>query len=214
MIGALDAYAAGLREVLDGAAVPLQAVLADGTRFDLPLARWLGPLTDADEDVLRRARGPVLDIGCGPGRHVRALARRGVLALGVDISPTAVTLARQRGADAIEGSIFDHVVGAGRWQTALLLDGNVGIGGHPLRLLRRVHSLLAPDGMLLVELDPQRRGVARTRAHLEGSIGRSESFGWARVGNDVIGAIGERAGFSLAEGWSADGRNFAQLNVD
>ena len=41
----------------------------------------------ADEAVLDRAQAPVLDVGCGPGRHVLALARRGHLALGVDIAP-------------------------------------------------------------------------------------------------------------------------------
>ena len=35
--------------------------------------------------------------GCGPGRHLHALARRGVFALGVDISLAAVTLARDLG---------------------------------------------------------------------------------------------------------------------
>jgi hypothetical protein len=35
----------------------------------------------------------------------------------------------------------------------LLLDGNIGIGGDPHRLLRRVRELLTPTGRLLVELD-------------------------------------------------------------
>ena len=48
-----------------------------------------------------RARGPVLDVGCGPGRHVHHLARRGVLAIGIDVSRDAVRLARRRGASVI-----------------------------------------------------------------------------------------------------------------
>lgn len=35
----------------------------------------------------------VLDVGCGPGRHARALAERGIAAHGVDISPRFVELA-------------------------------------------------------------------------------------------------------------------------
>lgn len=35
----------------------------------------------------------VLDVGCGPGRHARALAARGIAAHGVDISATFVDLA-------------------------------------------------------------------------------------------------------------------------
>ena len=40
----------------------------------------------------------------------------------------------------------------GRWRSALLLDGNIGIGGRPARLLARIASLLAPGGAILVEL--------------------------------------------------------------
>jgi SAM-dependent methyltransferase len=35
----------------------------------------------------------VLDVGCGPGRHARALATRGIEVVGVDISPRFVELA-------------------------------------------------------------------------------------------------------------------------
>ena len=56
--------------------------------FDL--ARWAGPIDDADATVLDRCVAPVLDIGCGPGRFVLALAERGQAALGVDITGTAV----------------------------------------------------------------------------------------------------------------------------
>ena len=211
MTSALDVYAVGLEELMSGAASPLRVVLPDGSRFELPLHRWAGPLTAADEGILSRAGGPVLDIGCGPGRYVHALARRGVMALGVDVSPVAVRLARQRGADALEGSIFDHVPGAGNWQTALLLDGNVGIGGHPLRLLRRVRSLLAGAGALLVEVDPHQRGVLRLDARLEGSAGCSEPFAWTRGGAAAIGPLAAAAGFELAESWAVDGRGFARL---
>src|SRR5947208_5328272 len=35
----------------------------------------------------------VLDVGCGPGRHANALARRGIEVVGIDISQTFVDLA-------------------------------------------------------------------------------------------------------------------------
>lgn len=37
----------------------------------------------------------VLDVGCGPGRHAHALARRGIEVVGVDISATFVDLAAE-----------------------------------------------------------------------------------------------------------------------
>ena len=46
----------------------------------------------------------VLDVGCGPGRHAHALARRGIEVHGVDISERFVELARR---DAPPGATFD-----------------------------------------------------------------------------------------------------------
>ena len=39
------------------------------------------------------ARGPVLDLGCGAGRHLAVLRRSNKLALGLDLSPTLLALA-------------------------------------------------------------------------------------------------------------------------
>jgi SAM-dependent methyltransferase len=40
----------------------------------------------------------VLDVGCGPGRHALALARRGIEVVGVDLSPDFIALARDAAA--------------------------------------------------------------------------------------------------------------------
>jgi SAM-dependent methyltransferase len=176
----------------------------------LPLARWLGPAGAVDERVLDRAIGPVLDVGCGPGRHVSSLARRGVLALGVDVSPVAVRLARARGAKAIERSIFDRLPGAGTWGSALLLDGNIGIGGRPDALLRRVADLLAPGGRILLELDPPGAGADTQRLRLESDGAASEWFAWARVSIDALAGPAIAAGLLVTERWCDGGRWFAQ----
>jgi SAM-dependent methyltransferase len=185
----------------------------DGSRERLPVARWLGDATPAERAVLDRARGPILDVGCGPGRHVHALARRGELAVGLDVSPAAVRLARRRGALVLEGSVFDRVPGAGTWATVLLLDGNVGIGGAPAALLRRVAQLLAPAGRALVELDPPGTPADRFRARLESGALLSRSFAWARLPPESLAAVAARAGLRGHPPWCADGRWFAQLEA-
>ncbi|MFJ9683773.1 hypothetical protein ACIRP2_38020 [Streptomyces sp. NPDC101194] len=63
---------------------PVYLRLADGCRIRMPVHRWYAHPTVADESVLNRCVGPVLDVGCGPGRHCRALLGREVFALGVD----------------------------------------------------------------------------------------------------------------------------------
>lgn len=205
----LALYEAGLA----GEATELWARRRDGSRVPLPLDRWLGPLAGADEDVLSRAVAPVLDIGCGPGRHVLALARRGLIALGIDVSPIAVAHARRRGAHAIEASVFDRVPNAGQWGSALLLDGNVGIGGRPALLLRRLAQLVAPGGRVLVELEPPGVATRAERLRLECGGACSAWFRWAHVGVDGIEAAAEPAGLAVRETWERSGRWFAALDV-
>ncbi len=185
--------------------------LADGSSQPLPLHRYLAPADETDEQLLSGLRGPVLDVGCGPGRHLHALAVRGVFALGVDLSPVAVGLARGRGARAIVGSIFGEVPGGGRWASALLLDGNIGIGGVPQRLLTRIASLLGDGGELLVELAAPGTVTLCTQARIETASGESSWFDWANVSVTDVGAIASAAGFRIGVRWESDGRWFARL---
>ena len=184
-----------------------------GRTRPVALDTWLGSASAVDERVLDRARGPVLDVGCGPGRHVHALARRGVLAVGVDVSPVAVALARRRGATVFETSIFARLPGAGRWRTALLLDGNIGIGGRPDALLRRLAALLAPGGLVLVELDAPGIGVVHGRVRLEAEGAISDWFPWARVGVEAIAIPAHGAGLRVAARWRDETRWFAALEA-
>ncbi|HEX5617588.1 MAG TPA: class I SAM-dependent methyltransferase [Solirubrobacteraceae bacterium] len=190
---------------------PARVRLADGTLQPLPLDRWVGVADASDGAVLALATGPVLDLGCGPGRHLAALQARGLAALGVDLSPVAVQLARRRGAAAIPGDVFGTVPHTGRWRTALLLDGNIGIGGAPGALLRRTRELLAPCGRALVELDPPGAPTTRTRVRLEAGGDVSEWFRWARVGVDGIEPLAAAAGLEVVDVLCAGGRWLARL---
>ena len=189
----------------------LRAVDEHGTELPFAMRRYLEVPSDEECGVLARAVGPVLDIGCGPGRHVVALSRRGVAAVGVDISPMAAHLARKRGATVIEGSIFDRLPGAGTWGSALLLDGNIGIGGAPCKLLRRVGGLLTPTGIVLVEVEGPGVPTGALRLRLESEQARSRSFPWARMSTEALPLIASQAYFAVREQWQADGRWFATL---
>lgn len=184
----------------------------DGLRSELPVARYLGPVSAAERRLLEQVVGPVLDVGCGPGRLLHALAARDVFALGVDLSAAAVELALSGGAQAIMvGDVFGELPGAGSWQTALLLDGNIGIGGSPVRLLARLRTLLHADGLALVEVEPPsaRIGAAVARLEIGGQI--SDWFPWARVSAAEIGRVAAGARMCVQRLWCLEGRWFAQL---
>src|ERR1039457_4814934 len=141
----------------------------DGSRKPLSVDGWLHE-SPGDESIIDRCEGPTLDIGSGPGRLTVALNERGIPALGIDITPYAVDLARSSGALVMLRDVFDRVPGTGRWTTVLLADGNIGIGGGPAALLGRVAELLAPHGHAIVELGPPGPPLGRAPAALVGRV--------------------------------------------
>lgn len=183
----------------------------DGTVIPLDVAAWSSPADEVEHRRLADVRGPVLDIGCGPGRLLVALAERGIPALGVDASPVAVGHAIDRRATALVRSVFDPLPGTGRWATALLFDGNVGIGGDPVRLLGRAADLVARGGRVLVETAPPGTTSRSLPVRIERGSDRSSWFPWALVAADDIGALGARAGLRQVDLVEDDGRWFAEL---
>ncbi|WP_405911706.1 methyltransferase domain-containing protein [Streptomyces sp. NBC_00963] len=190
---------------------PLFLRRADGWLLPLDVERWCAGADRADMSVLARCEGTVLDIGCGPGRLVAALAGLGHRALGVDVSPAAVARTARAGAPALCRSVFDRLPGEGRWGTALLIDGNIGIGGDPRTLLGRAAQLIAPQGLLLAEAAPvDVDECVRVRVD-DGRGGAGADFPWARVGVRALLGHARAAGWSAAGQWQEEGRPFVAL---
>lgn len=184
--------------------------LADGRLLTLPVARWAGPVDVADESLLVRALGPVLDVGCGPGRLTAALHRRGVEVLGLELVDDIPVLAREAGAPLHLGDVFGPVPRPRTWQTIVLADGNIGIGGDATRLLARLRTLLAEGGAILCELHPGAQapgGLVR----LEGLGAASSWFPWTLLGTEALPSVASAAGLIVSETWSMRGRDFASL---
>lgn len=186
---------------------------ADGSREPLDIRRWTGDPDGADASLLTRCAGVTLDIGCGPGRLVSALVRRGIPALGIDLAATAVQLTISGGGAALRRSVFDPLPGEGRWSTALLADGNIGIGGDPAHLLRRVAQLTRRSGRVLVETDAQDPCAhERFAARVEDANGNAGApFRWARLGVRALAELAPACGFAVHAAWTLDGRHFVAL---
>ena len=114
------------------------------------------------EAFAQRTGGPLLELGCGTGRLLTPLARRGYHVTGVDISPAMLRLAGAK-ADAaavaeritlVEGD-YSAVALAGRFQFAFTVMNTFMYlveQETQLRALRHWRGHLAPNGMLLIDV--------------------------------------------------------------
>ena len=174
-----------------------RVVSVDGMASRLPVEDWTRTADAADLALLSYCAGPTVDLGCGPGRMTAALAARGLPSLGVDIVPEAVAQTEARGGRAVCRDLFEPLPGEGWWTTALLADGNVGIGGDPLALLARVRRLLVPGGRVVAEVHPPGTPSGPLLAELVCQCGGSSKFPWAVVGADAIGSIAAEVGLTV-----------------
>ena len=98
----------------------------------------------------------VLDVGCGPGRHALALARRGIEVVGVDLSEDFVALAREAAAKEelparfeildVRDLTYDRQFDA----AVCLCQGGFGLlgGRDEPAVFERISSALRPGGRL------------------------------------------------------------------
>jgi SAM-dependent methyltransferase len=130
-------------------------VSAGAGYYFAPFQEW----PELEQEAMKYARGRVLDVGCGAGRVALHLQGQGLEVTGIDISPLAVEVCRQRGVrDARRLSITQANSRLGRFDTVIMLGNNFGLFGDFRRarwLLRRWRGMTGPDGRIIAQtLDP------------------------------------------------------------
>lgn len=195
--------------VLGGSGGSLELRPEQGPPQTLDVGRWSAAADAADRTVLEGLDGPVLDVGCGPGRMVRAALDAGLDATGIDVERAAIDLCVRQGLPVLRRSVFDPLPREGGWGAVLLIDGNVGIGGDPGALLERCRLLLRPGGRVVAEVDADPARDAAFIARVADDEAESDPFPWAEAGEH---ALRRAAGALVLErAWSAGGRRFLRL---
>ena len=140
-----------------------------------------------------RELGPIVDIGCGPGQIARYLHDRGVAALGIDLSPQMVALARRLSPDIPfqRGTMLALDAQDGSWGgiTAFYSIIHVPPDDVP-RALAEFHRVLRPGGLLLLAFH-----VGQERLHLDEWWGQAVALDFQFYELEALARHLETAGF-------------------
>ncbi|MBN6037235.1 class I SAM-dependent methyltransferase [Amycolatopsis sp. 195334CR] len=134
----------------------------------------------------------VLELGCGPGVAVAAMAARASRVVGVDHSPVMIRQARRRNRAAVRtgrvrlitASIENLPTGDGPFDAALAVN-TVGMWPDPTARLREIARLLKPGGRIALVSQPRHPGATAAEAaeELAGLLTRA---GFAHLRTEML----------------------------
>ncbi len=171
----------------------------DDDRVDREDAAWYftspRDFPSHEKAALEFARGRVLDIGCGAGRHALYFQKRGLRVTAVDASPRIVELARARGVTDVRGV---DACGAlpfrdGEFDTVVLFGNNLGICGtlpRFRRMLRELYRVTSPRGRILATTRQPSTTNPTHRSYLRRNLERGRAIGQLRLRLVYRGARG------------------------
>jgi SAM-dependent methyltransferase len=148
----------------DASSHPWEKIFASEGRI---LTKQLPALREAAEKFSQCGIRQVLDLGCGNGRHVVALASLGFQVIGLDISKTGLDLTRQWLDEMGESA---HLIQADTRQPLPLLENTIeglistqvihhAYRAEVLLAIAEIHRILKPGGLAFVTVP------CRSRSH-------------------------------------------------
>jgi len=153
---AKDVMKIALRDYISGVRDETFVHRDDGYRDREPIERYFktyNDWTEVEKILLNSVKGRVLEIGCNIGEHLRYLQEKGLYAVGIDISPGAVELAKEREVknvflmDARKMTFKDK-----SFDTVLILYYGFGLGGtidNQKKMLKDIYRITTDNGKII-----------------------------------------------------------------
>lgn len=142
-------------------------------------------------------RGPICDLGCGPGHVARYLRERGADVCGIDLSPAMIAAAQKLNPDIpfSIGDMLDLDVKDASFGGVAAFYSLVNIPRPDLpRALREIHRVLRPGGFLLAAFH-----IGEDTVHLDDWWGKSVSLDFFFFQPAEIAAHMTAAGLRISE---------------
>jgi len=184
-----DLFAAALWQFYETGKADLRIEREDGLvqgEFVQNYFTTYGEFPRIEKRALKFARGRVLDVGCGAGRHSLYLQRRGRRVTAIDVSPPIVQLAQTRGVrDARVADISRRLpLPRGEFDAIILFGNNLGIVGTIPRfrkMLRELYRVTSPRGRILATTRQPSTTNAMHRSYLRQNLKRGRYCGQIRL---------------------------------
>lgn len=144
--------------------------------------------------------GAVLDIGCGLGELLSVFKEQGWTAHGIEFNRFAADFARETfGLEVVARSIMEFDPPDGRYD-CVMLWGVLEHFTRPLEVLRKVYRMLAPDGLLVLEVPSGDSVLVRYVERFGGPVNRIIEGDRHNMLFSVraLREMTQRAGFELA----------------
>lgn len=111
---------------------------------------------DQQKKAIKLAKGRVLDIGSGAGRHSLYLQKKGLDVTGLDISPLALKVSRLRGLKKTKHLSITEInkFQPNSFDTILMLGNNFGLlenFNKARRLLKTLYKITSPNVLIIAE---------------------------------------------------------------
>lgn len=139
-----------------------------------------------EKKAMRYARGRVLDIGSGAGRHSLYLQEKGHDVLAIDNSPLAIEVCRLRGLRNAKVTAITQVNSKlGVFDTILMMGNNFGLFGSfegARRLLKKFSKITSKNGRIIANSnDPYKTGTPEHLSYHEFNRKRGRMAGQIRL---------------------------------
>ena len=142
--------------------------------------------------------GKILDVGCGAGYLLSLFKEMGWETYGVEVSPLAGKIAKEKGINIYEGELYETGL-IDKYFDVIVLNHSLEHMYNPTKLLLEVNKILKDDGILIIGVPNIKSMEARIFKKNWGSIRAPQHL--YHFSESTLNLLLDKCGFNLKKIW-------------